>query len=183
MAKIKTSEHEEQLSVIAKLLIETDKNVKELKKAQDKISENKELYELYFENAIKSTVNKIDSLTSLKIREINQISDNISQSHTEAIQQIKNSAYETIKDIREMSEKKIKSAKQTYWFTGIIAVVLGIATIMIEVNRSVDEKMITEAVRAKAEVEAWKLDLKEWMRDNPKDAKSFIDWTKRKGNK
>jgi len=82
-----------------------------------------------------------------------------------------------------MSEQKIKSAKQTFWFLAIIGAFLAIATITLEVNRSIDKKTISEAVRVKAESDAWKVDLKQWMDENPKDAKSFIEWYKKKGNR
>jgi len=183
MAKIKTSEHEDQLSVIAQLLIETDKNIKELGKATYEINENKELYKVYFENAIEHTVKTLNELTTLKMREMNQISTSIAKSHAEAMQQIKNSADETIKNVREMSEQKIKSSKQSFWFVASIGAVLAIATITLEVNRSIDKKTISEAVRVKAEADAWKVDLKQWMDQNPKDAKSFIEWYKKKSNR
>jgi len=183
MAKIKTSEHEDQLSVIAQLLIETDKNIKELGKATHEINENKELYKVYFENAIEHTVKTLNELTTLKMREMNQISSSIAKSHAEAMQQIKNSADETIKNVREMSEQKIKSSKQSFWFVASIGAVLAIATITLEVNRGIDKKTISEAVRVKAEADAWKVDLKQWMDENPKDAKSFIEWYKKKGNR
>jgi len=50
----------------------------------------------------------------------------------------------------------------------------------LEINRSIDKKTIAAAVQGKAEVEVWKEDLKQWMSENPKDAKSFIEWTKSK---
>jgi len=53
----------------------------------------------------------------------------------------------------------------------------------LEINRSIDKKTIAESLQGKAEVEAWKADLKQWMNENPKDAKSFIEWSKIKGNK
>jgi len=52
----------------------------------------------------------------------------------------------------------------------------------LEINRNIDNKTIAEAAQGKAEVEAWKADLKQWMRDNPKDAKNFIEWAKSKSN-
>jgi len=51
----------------------------------------------------------------------------------------------------------------------------------LEINRSIDKKTIAEAVQGKADVEAWKGNLKQWMKENPKDAKSFIEWAKTKG--
>jgi len=43
----------------------------------------------------------------------------------------------------------------------------------LEINRSIDKKTITAAVQGKAEVKAWKADLKQWMSENPKDAKKL----------
>jgi len=44
MAKVKTSEIEDQLSVIAHLLTETEKNIKVLQKTADDLNLNKENY-------------------------------------------------------------------------------------------------------------------------------------------
>jgi len=46
--------------------------------------------------------------------------------------------------IENATEQKIKTAKQVYWLAGIVAIVLGITTVFLEINRSIDKKTIAE---------------------------------------
>lgn len=48
MAKIRTNENEEQLSVIAHLLSETQQSITELNKATHKLEQNQEVYRRFF---------------------------------------------------------------------------------------------------------------------------------------
>lgn len=180
MAKVKTSEIEDQLSVIAHLLTETEKNIKVLQKTADDINLNKESYKAFFVQSVRASTETIKSVTSQEIIYMSKISDNVADNQNKAIASINKTLEIALSKIENATEQKIKTAKQVYWLAGIVAIVLGITTIFLEINRSIDKNIISEAVKSKAEVEAWKADLKQWMRDNPKDAKSFIEWNKKR---
>jgi uncharacterized membrane protein len=181
MAKVRTSEIEDQLSVIAHLLTETEKNIKVLQKTADDLNLNKEAYKAFFVQSMRASTETIKSVTSQEIISMSKISDNVEDNQNKAIASINKTLQIALTKIEHATEQKIKKSKQVYLLAGIVAVVLGITTIFLEINRSIDKKTIAEAVQGKAEVEAWKADLKQWMSQNPKDAKSFIDWVKSKG--
>lgn len=180
MAKVKTSEQEEQLSVIAHLLSETQKNVKELRSTVDDLSLNKDSYKAFFIEAVRTSSNNIKSITAEEIFSMEKISKDVKENQDKALQSINKSLEVALYKIEKATEQKIKTAKQVYWLAGIVAIVLGITTVFLEVNRSIDKRIITEAAQGKFEVESWKADLKQWMKENPRDAKSFIEWSKSK---
>lgn len=182
MAKVKTSEIEDQLSVISHLLTETERNIKVLQKTAGDLSLNKEAYTAFFIQSMRTSTETIKSVTSQEIACMSKISNNVIENQNKAIASINKTLEIALTKIENATEHKIKTAKQVYWLAGIVAVVLGITTIFLEITRSIDKEIIAEAVQGKAEVEAWKADLKQWMSENPKDAKSFIGWAKRKGN-
>lgn len=178
MAKVKTSDQEEQLSVIAHLLNETQKNVKELRNTVDDLSLNKDSYKSFFIEAVRTSTNNIKAITTQEITSMEKISKDVKENQDKALQSINKSLEVALYKIEKATEQKIKNAKQVYWLAGIVALVLGISTIFLEITRSIDKETVTEAIQGKAEVEAWKADLKQWMKENPKDAKSFIEWSK-----
>lgn len=180
MAKVKTSEIEDQLSVIAHLLTETEKSIKVLQKTADDINLNKEAYKTFFVQSMTASTETIKSVTSQEIMSMSKISDNVADNQNKVIASINKTLEIALSKIENATEQKIKTAKQVYWLAGIVAIVLGITTVFLEINRSIDKKTIAAAVQGKAEVEVWKVDLKQWMSENPKDAKSFIEWTKSK---
>ena len=182
MAKVRTSEIDDQLSVITHLLSETEKNVKSLHRASEDLKQNKENYAAFFNRVVISSSEKIKSITSAEIESMNRISANVIESQNQAISSINKTLEIALSKIENATEQKIKTAKQVYLLASIVAIVLGITTIFLEINRSIDKKTIAEAVQGKVEVEAWKADLKQWMSENPKDSKSFIEWAKSKGN-
>jgi len=180
MAKVKTSEIENQLSVIAHLLTETEKNIKVLQKTADDLNLNKEAYKAFFVQSIRASTETIKSVTSQEIASMGKVSDSVVENQNKAISSINKTLEIALSKIENATEQKIKTAKQVYWLAGIVAIVLGITTVFLGINRSIDKKTIAESVQGKAEVEAWKADLKQWMSENPKDAKSFIEWAKSK---
>ncbi|MGM1427986.1 hypothetical protein ACS126_01920 [Sphingobacterium lactis] len=48
-------------------------------------------------------------------------------------------------------------AKQVYWLAGIVAIVLGITTVFLEVNRSIDKRTITELFKLSLKLKLGKL--------------------------
>jgi len=151
-----------------------------LQKTADDISSNKEVYKAFFVQSMKASAETIKSVTSQEIASMGKVSDSVVENQNTAIASINKTLQIALSKIENATEQKIKTAKQVYWLAGIVAIVLGITTVFLEINRSIDKKTIAESVQGKAEVEAWKADLKQWMSENPKDAKSFIEWAKSK---
>jgi|SRR5690606_33562131 len=181
MAKVKAAETEEQIAVIAQLLSDTQKNIQQLRKATEEISANKELYKTSFELATKTTTESLKAFTAQEITSMNQASRNVVRTCEESIKKIRETSGIALNEIQNTSKQKIREAKQVYWLAGIVALVLGITTIFLEVNRSIDKETIAKAIQERETIESWKLDLKQWMEENPKDSKSFLDWMKKRG--
>jgi len=85
MAKVKTSEIEDQLSVIAHLLTETEKSIKVLQKTADDINLNKEAYKDFFVQSMRASTETIKSVTSQEIMSMSKISDNVADNQNKVI--------------------------------------------------------------------------------------------------
>jgi|SRR5690606_3384099 len=180
MAKIRTNENEEQLSVIAQLLSETQKSITELNKTAYKLGENQEVYRRFYEKSIEASSQQIKAVTSQEINAMSKISSDIQSLQNSSIQKIEKALQIALVKIEQATEKKVQTAKQVYWFAGVVAFIVGICVVFLAVIRTMDKNTIAEAVQTKAEAEAWKAELQQWMNENPKDAKSFIKWAKSK---
>lgn len=111
---------------------------------------------------------------------MNKISSDIKSLQSSSIQNIEKALQIALVKIEQATERKIKTAKQVYWLAGIVAIVLGITTVFLEVTRSIDKTTIAEAIQGKAEVEVWKTDLEQWMKENPKTSRHFKEWYNQK---
>lgn len=180
MAKIRTNENEEQLSVIAHLLSETQQSITELNKATHKLEQNQEVYRRFFEKSTETSCQQIKAVTSQEITAMNKISSDIKSLQSSSIQNIEKALQIALVKIEQATERKIKTAKQVYWLAGIVAIVLGITTVFLEVTRNIDKTTIAEAIQGKAEVEVWKTDLEQWMKENPKTSRHFKEWYNQK---
>ena len=88
MAKVKTSEIEDQLSVIAHLLTETEKNIKVLQKTADDLNLNKEAYKTFFVQSMRVSTETIKSVTSQEIASMGKVSDSVVEDQNKAITSI-----------------------------------------------------------------------------------------------
>ena len=77
MAKVKTSEIEDQLSVIAHLLTETEKNTKVLQKTADDLNLNKDAYRAFFVQSMRASIKTIKSVISQEIASMAKVSDSV----------------------------------------------------------------------------------------------------------
>lgn len=66
------------------------------------------------------------------------------------------------------------------WMLGICGILVALVTIGVLVKQSIDQKTIAGAIEEKAKYEYLMNDLKQWAKENPRDAKSFVNWTNSK---
>lgn len=172
MAKVRTSAAEDQLSVVAQLLIDTQKNIVILHDSMTKLQLDKEAYKRYFLSASQSAVEEIKSVTGEEIATMERISKEVVSRQEESIKSIQQALTNALSKIEQATVKKVTTAKQVYWLAGII----GISVISLEVNRGFDRKLIQESLEKTKEAEFMRMELIQWMNENPKDAKKFKEW-------
>lgn len=156
MAKVKTSEIEDQLSVIAHLLTETEKNTKVLQKTADDLNLNKDAYRAFFVQSMRASIKTIKSVISQEIASMAKVSDSVVENQKKQ-QHLSKTLEIALSKIENATEQKIKTAKQVYWLAGIVAIVLGITTVFLEVNRSIDKRTITELFKVSLKLKLGKL--------------------------
>lgn len=178
MAKVKTSGVEDQLSVVAQLLTDTQKNITVLQKVMENVKLDKEEYKRYFLLASKSTIEEMKSVTGQEIAMMELISKGIVTMQEDSTQSIQTALSDALAKIEQATTKRVATAKQVYWLAGIVAIVLGTAVVSLEINRGFDSRIIQESLEKTKEAEYMTQELLQWMRENPKDAKKFKQWYK-----
>src|SRR5690606_24212872 len=104
MAKIRTNENEEQLSVIAQLLSETQKSITELNKTAYKLGENQEVYRRFYEKSIEASSQQIKAVTSQEINAMSKISSDIQSLQNSSIQKIEKALQIALRSEEHTSE-------------------------------------------------------------------------------
>ena len=165
MAKIKTTAHEDDLSVIAEELKKVQEIVRDLGESVSRSKQNQAVYQRVLENERNESVKTLKSVVSLEQR----VQENIQKTSLNALQEIKDAVL-----------IKSKTSKNMVWMLGICGILFALVTIGVLVKQSSDQETIAGAIEQKATYEYLMNDLKQWAKENPKDSKSFIDWSKRK---
>jgi len=178
MAKIKTTAYEEQLSVIAQELQQTQEVVKGLESIVLKMTQNQAMYQQILENERIASSKTIKSVISQEISSLNGITRDIVSLEQRVNENIQKTSLKALAEVKDAVLAKNKSSKQVVWMLGICGILVALAAIALQVTRSFDKSTITGAIEEKAKYEWLMLDLKRWAKENPRDAKSFNQWIK-----
>lgn len=176
MAKVKTTATEDQLSVVAQLLIDTQKNIIVLHDTMTKLQLDKDTYKRYFLSASQTAAEEIKLVTGQEIATMECISKEVVSRQEASMQSMEKALASALNSIEQATLKKVTAARQVYWLAGIVAIVLGIAVLSLEVNRGYDRKVIQESLEKTKQAEFMRMELIQWMNENPKDAKKFKEW-------
>lgn len=183
MAKVKTTAHEDDLSVIAEELKQAQQVVRILEDNISKSTQNQAVYQRILESERIESMKALKSVISQEIASLNKISGNIVSLEQQAQENIKKTSLSALQEVKDAVLIKSKTSKNIVWMLGICGILLALATIGILVSRSFDKSTITGAMQEKAKYESLMLDLKQWAKENPRDAKSFNQWLKDRAGK
>lgn len=180
MAKIKTTAHEDDLSVIAEELKKVQEIVRDLGESVSKSTQNQAVYQRVLENERNESVKTLKSVISQEIASLNGIRRDIVSLEQRVQENIKKTSLNALQEVKDAVLIKSKTSKNMVWMLGICGILFALVTIGVLVKQSSDQETIAGAIEQKAKYEYLMNDLKQWARENPKDSKSFVDWGKRK---
>ena len=178
MAKIKTTAHEDNLSVIAEELKQMQEIVQNLENNISKSTQNQAVYQRVLENERIESMKTLKLVISQEIASLNGIRRDIVSLEQRVQESIKKTSLNALQEVKGAVLIKSKTSKQVIWMLGICGILVALATIGSLVKQSSDQETITGAIEQKAKYECLMNDLKEWAKDNPRDAKSFTQWAK-----
>lgn len=180
MAKIKTTAHEDDLSVIAEELKKVQEIVRDLGESVSKSTQNQAVYQRVLENERIESIKTLRSVISQEITALNKITRDIVSLEQRVQENIQKTSLNALQEVKDAVLIKSKTSKNMVWMLGICGILVALVTIGILVKQNFDKNTITGAIEEKAKYEYLMNDLKQWAKENPKDAKSFIDWGKKK---
>lgn len=178
MAKIKTTVHEDQLSVIAQELQQTQEIVRNLGATVFKMTQNQAVYQKILENERVESSKSVKSVISQEISSLNKITRDIVSLEQRANENIQKTTLKALNEVKDAVLAKNKTSQQMIWMLGICGILVALVTIALQVTRSFDKSTITGAIEEKAKYESLMFDLKQWAKENPRDARSFNQWLK-----
>lgn len=180
MAKVKTTEHEDDLSVIAEELKLVQQIVRDLRENTSNLTRNQAVYQQALENERIESAKTLKSVISQEIESLKKVQRDIVSLEERAQENIKKMSLKALQEVKDAVLIKSRTSKHVIWMMGICGIMVALATIGILVKHSFDKNTIVDAIQEKAKYESLMLDLKQWAKENPRDAKSFVDWSKRK---
>lgn len=183
MAKIKTTQNEDDLSVISEEIKRIAVIVENLGNQVSKMEQNKALYSDLLEKERVRSSESLKYVISQEIANLNGVSRDIVALEQKATESIQKTSSLALQEVKNRVFEKVKASKQMIWTLGIGGILVALATIAILVTRSFDKNTIVESLQEKAKYEYLMNDLKQWAKENPNDAKSFNQWLKNKAEK
>lgn len=180
MAKIKTTAHEDDLSVIAEELKKVQEIVRDLGESVSKSTQNQAVYQRVLENERIESIKTLRSVISQEITALNKITRDIVSLEQRVQENIQKTSLNALQEVKDAVLIKSKRSKNMVWMLGICGILVALVTIGILVKQNFDKNTLTGAIEEKAKYEYLMNDLKQWAKENPKDAKSFIDWGNKK---
>lgn len=180
MAKVKTTEHEDGLSVIAEELKLVQQIVRDLRENTLNLTQSQAVYQQVLEKERIESAKTLKSVISQEIESLKKVQRDIVFLEERAQENIKTMSSKALQEVKDAVLIKSRTSNHVIWMLGICGILVALATIGILVKRSFDKNTIVAAIQEKAKYESLMLDLKQWAKENPRDAKSFVDWSKRK---
>lgn len=180
MAKVKTSAHEDDLSVIAEELKKVQEIVRDLGESVSKSTQNQAVYQRVLENERNESVKILKSVISQEIASLNGIRRDTVSLEQRVQENIQKTSLNALQEVKDAVLIKSKISKNMVWMLGICGILVALVTIGVLVKQSIDQKTIAGAIEEKAKYEYLMNDLKQWAKENPRDAKSFVNWTNSK---
>jgi hypothetical protein len=180
MAKVKTTEHEDDLSVIAEELKLVQQIVRDLRENTSNLTRSQAVYQQALEKERIESAKTLKSVISQEIESLKKVHRDIVSLEERAQGNIKKMSSKALQEVKDAVLIKSRTSNHVIWMLGICGILVALATIGILVKRNFDNNTIVAAIQEKAKYESLMLDLKQWAKENPKDAKSFVDWSKRK---
>jgi len=181
MAKVKASQSEDNLSVISEELKQMQIITRGLEANISNLTQNQAVYQRVLQSESIETAKRLKLVISQEIGSLNKITEDIVSLEKRVQESIKKTSFNALQEVKDAVLIKSKTSKQIVWMLGICGILLALATIGLLVKQSIDQKTIAGAIEEKAKYEFLMNDLKQWAKDNPKDAKSFSNWSKNKG--
>lgn len=178
MAKIKTTAHEDDLSVIAEELKKVQEIVRDLGESVSKSTQNQAVYQRVLENERNESAKTLKSVISQEIASLNGVRRDIVSLEQRVQENIKKTSLNTLQEVKDAVLIKYSTSKNIVWMLGICGILFSLVTIGVLVKQSSDQETIAGAIEQKAKYEYLMNDLKQWAKDNPRDAKSFNQWVK-----
>lgn len=180
MAKVKTSPYQDDLSVIAAELKQVEQIVKDLRENTSNLTQNQAVYEQILQKERNSSIKDLKSAISEEMQSLNKIQRDIISLEEKVNENIRMMSVKALQEVKDAVLIKSRTSNHVIWMLGICGILVALATIGILVKRSFDKNTIVAAIQEKAKYESLMLDLKQWAKENPRDGKSFVDWSKRK---
>lgn len=176
MAKTRTTQNEDDLSVISLQIKKIQAIVQNIESETSKMEQNKALYSDLLEKERTRSTEALKSVISQEIGNLKGVSNNIISLEHQASENIHKSTLKALQEVKNSISEKTKTSKQMIWTLCIGGILVALATMAVLGTRIIDQKTIEEAVQTKALYENRMNDLKQWAQDNPRDAKSFNRW-------
>lgn len=180
MAKIKTTAHEDDLSVIAEELKKVQGIVRDLGESVSKSTQNQAVYQRVLESERIESIKTLRSVISQEITALNKITGDIVSLEQRVQENIQKTSLNALQEVKDAVLIKSKTSKNMVWMLGICGILVALVTIGILVKQNFDKNTIAGAIEEKAKYEYLMNDLKHWAKENPRDAKSFVNWTNSK---
>lgn len=184
MAKVKTTEIDDQLSVILNQTKESGEFVKEANRTIELFKRQMAHFSAETVNMHESKAKELNGLIEANLRlfggEIKRTAETLSN----ATATIGHTKEQAIAEIKRVAETKMTYSKFTIWIASVAAIVMVGLIGWVEIERRIDVGTINEAKQTA--VNATNLNAKwiEWLNKNPKNKAAFIEWAdSEKGNK
>lgn len=183
MAKVKTTEIDDQLSVILKQTKQSEETVKEANKTIDLFKRQMAHISTEIVKMHESKAKELNGLIEANMNtfrlEIKETTEKLSNA-TAVIGQTKDQA---IEEIKKVAYNKMTYTKFTIWILSVAAIMMVIFICCIEMQRRIDIGTLNDAKQTA--VNAANLNAKwlEWLNNNPKNKAAFIEWSDNQSKK